>query len=112
ADVFLRSAVRLDRGSTVHGSASGGRGLVRTLDADQGRTGECRLRDWNERSVPEPSRRDFVTSSALGLIGIASGAMHLERSGASQPDGELLYVGTYTESDRPEGIYLVRMDTR
>lgn len=27
-------------------------------------------------------------------------------------DGELLYVGTYTESDRADGIHILRMDTR
>jgi 6-phosphogluconolactonase len=32
--------------------------------------------------------------------------------GESQLHDELLYVGTYTEGDRAEGIYLVRMDTR
>ena len=53
----------------------------------------------------DPSRRDFLTASAISLIGLARGS-------ASPPDGDLLYVGTYTEGTRSEGIYLVRMDRR
>jgi 6-phosphogluconolactonase len=49
------------------------------------------------------SRRDFLAASAIGLIGLARG---LE----TPPDGDLLYVGTYTETTRSEGIYLIRMD--
>ncbi len=50
-----------------------------------------------------PSRRDFLAASAISLIGLARGA---------ESDGDLLYVGTYTEGTRSEGIYLVRMDRR
>jgi 6-phosphogluconolactonase len=32
--------------------------------------------------------------------------------GEARADGDLLYVGTYTENTRSEGIYLVRMDRR
>jgi len=53
----------------------------------------------------DPSRRDFLTASAISLIGLARGS-------ESPPDGDLLYVGTYTEGTRSEGIYLVRMDRR
>jgi 6-phosphogluconolactonase len=53
----------------------------------------------------DPSRRDFLATSALVLIGLARGS-------ATPPDGDLLYVGTYTEGTRSEGIYLVRMDRR
>lgn len=59
----------------------------------------------------EPSRRDFIAGSAMGLIALASGAGNSSLE-AQQPAGELLYVGTYTEDKRAEGIYLVRMDTR
>jgi 6-phosphogluconolactonase len=52
-----------------------------------------------------PSRRDFLAASAIGLIGLARGS-------ATPPDDDLLYVGTYTEGTRSEGIYLVRMDRR
>jgi len=51
------------------------------------------------------SRRDFLAASAIGLIGLPRGS---ERP----PDGDLLYVGTYTAGTRSEGIYLVRMDRR
>src|SRR5207302_2867806 len=51
------------------------------------------------------SRRDFLAASAIGLIGLARGSK-------SPPDGDLLYVGTYTVRTRSEGIYLVRMDRR
>src|SRR6266480_7903307 len=53
----------------------------------------------------DQSRRDFLAASAIGLIGLAAGS---EKS----PDDDLLYVGTYTEGTRSEGIYLVRMDRR
>ena len=56
----------------------------------------------------EPSRRDFIAASALGILGFAS----LGRGRASRRDEELLYVGTYTEDKRTDGIFLVRMDTR
>jgi len=59
----------------------------------------------------EPSRRDFLAASAAGLIGLARSASNLAAD-ESVPDGELLYVGTYTDDTRSEGIYLVRMDSR
>jgi len=53
----------------------------------------------------EPSRRDFLAASAVGLVGLARGE-------ESQLDAELLYVGTYTEGGRTDGIHLIRMDRR
>jgi 6-phosphogluconolactonase len=44
----------------------------------------------------------------MALLGIAS----LGRQGDARGDEELLYVGTYTDEKRAEGIYLVRFDTR
>jgi 6-phosphogluconolactonase len=55
---------------------------------------------------PEPSRRDFIAISALGLLGIRT----LARAEEPVSDSQLLYVGTYTEDNRTDGIYLVRMD--
>jgi 6-phosphogluconolactonase len=58
---------------------------------------------------PDPSRRDFLAMSAftlLGAAGIARGTP--DRSS----DDQLLYVGTYTEDKRTDGVYLVRMDPR
>src|SRR5438876_5427427 len=49
------------------------------------------------------SRRDFLAASAISLIGLARG---------SERPGDLLYVGTYTEGTRSEGIYLIRMARR
>ncbi|MEP7347399.1 MAG: lactonase family protein [Gemmatimonadaceae bacterium] len=60
----------------------------------------------------EPSRRDFLAASALGLIGIASRTTDLAVDGDSRSDGELLYVGAYTEGDPSEGVQLLRMDTQ
>jgi len=51
------------------------------------------------------ARRDFLAVSAISLIGLARGS-------ESPPDGDLLYVGTYTERTHSEGIYLIRMDRR
>src|SRR5437763_13389283 len=58
------------------------------------------------------SRRDFLAASAIGLIGLAHGSERPALRGEAQADGDLLYVGTYTEGGRSEGIYLVRMDRR
>ncbi|MDQ3996898.1 MAG: lactonase family protein [Gemmatimonadota bacterium] len=58
------------------------------------------------------SRRDFLVGSALGLLCITSRPTHRTHGGESQLDDELLYVGTYTEGDRTDGIHLVRMNTR
>jgi len=55
------------------------------------------------RNPSRPSRRDFLAASAISLIGLARG---------SERPGDLLYVGTYTEGTRSEGIYLIRMDRR
>lgn len=60
----------------------------------------------------EPSRRDFLSASAAGLIALASGSPIVARGEEEQHDGDLLYVGTYTGGGRPGGIYLVRMDKR
>ena len=58
-----------------------------------------------------PSRRDFLAASAASLLGLASREQPA-RSEESRAEGELLYVGTYTDGNRAEGIYLVRMDPR
>src|SRR5689334_12561048 len=57
------------------------------------------------------SRREFLGASAFGLLEIARGS---KRSLSKEvPLGEeLLYVGTYTDDKRPDGIYLVCIDTR
>src|SRR5438105_2643664 len=56
----------------------------------------------------EPSRREFIAASALGLFGMAS----LARGEETRSESQLLYVGTYTENNRAEGIYLLGMDTQ
>ena len=61
---------------------------------------------------PELSRRDFLAAGAVGLVACARGSQSLVRREKSQPDDALLYVGTYTEGGRRDGIYLVRMDRR
>ena len=60
----------------------------------------------------EPSRRDFLAVSAVGLVALARGADAPARREQSQRDEQFLYVGTYTEDGRTDGIHLVRMDTR
>jgi 6-phosphogluconolactonase len=54
----------------------------------------------------EPSRRDFIAMSTLGLLG----ATGLARGDVPVSDSQLLYVGTYTDDKRTDGIYLVRMN--
>jgi 6-phosphogluconolactonase len=57
-----------------------------------------------------PSRRDFLGFSALGLLGLAGGTSRDAWGEEAQPGGVLLYVGTYTEGKRSDGIHLVRLD--
>jgi 6-phosphogluconolactonase len=56
----------------------------------------------------ELSRRDFLAASTAGLVGLATRAQDTE----SLRDSVLLYVGTYTDGNGSEGIYLVRLDLR
>ena len=58
----------------------------------------------------EPSRRDFLTASALGFVALARGSEIPTSREDVQWDGELLYVGTYTDDGRSKGVYVVRMD--
>jgi len=58
------------------------------------------------------SRRNFLAASAVGLVELARGSESLAWDDESKLDGDLLYVGTYTEDGRSDGIYLVRMDRR
>ena len=58
------------------------------------------------------SRRDFLAASALGLVGLACGSKRLASREESQLDDELLYVGTYTDDGRSDGISLIRIDRR
>ncbi len=59
-----------------------------------------------------PSRRDFLAASALGLVGLARSSKGLALREELKLDGELLYVGTYTDDGKSAGIYLVGMDRR
>ena len=60
----------------------------------------------------ELSRREFVATAAVGLVACARSSEGTMRSDASKDDDGLIYVGTYTEGTKSEGIYLVRMDPR
>lgn len=55
----------------------------------------------NDRTL---SRRDFIAATTLAGVGLWSGGLKVA-------DSPLLYVGTYTESGRRDGIHLVRMDS-
>ena len=58
------------------------------------------------------SRRDFLAGSALGLVGIACGPKGVSSREEPPPNDELLYVGTYTDDGRSDGICLTRFDGR
>jgi 6-phosphogluconolactonase len=58
------------------------------------------------------SRRDFLAASAISLIGLSRGSGSPALRDEAQTEGDLLYVGTYTDGGRSDGIYLVRMDRR
>ena len=54
------------------------------------------------------SRREFLGTTALGLLGIT----RLTRFAPLPNEQELLYVGSYTDAKRMEGVALVHFDTR
>ncbi|MFL5568087.1 MAG: lactonase family protein [Gemmatimonadaceae bacterium] len=58
------------------------------------------------------SRREFLATSTAGVIALARGSQGIAFGGDARVDGDLLYVGTYTDDGRSDGIYLVRMDPR
>ena len=58
------------------------------------------------------SRRDFLAASAAGLFALVRGPENQASPKEPQLDGDLLYVGTYTEGTKSDGIYLVHMDQR
>jgi hypothetical protein len=60
----------------------------------------------------DPSRREFLASSTISLIGLARGSENPALRDEAETDGDFLYVGTYTEGGRSEGIHLVRIDRR
>jgi 6-phosphogluconolactonase len=60
----------------------------------------------------QPSRRDFLAAAGVGLVGLTRGSPHLALREESLVDDELLYVGTYTDEHRSDGVFLLRMDRR
>jgi len=60
----------------------------------------------------DPSRREFLAASAVVLIGLVPGSRSRVGRKDSEIDSDLLYVGTYTEGTKSEGVYLLRMDRR
>ena len=58
----------------------------------------------------EVSRRQFLGASAAGLFALARGAESAGEPAQTRVEGELFYVGTYTDDGRSKGIYLLRMD--
>jgi 6-phosphogluconolactonase len=58
----------------------------------------------------DPSRRDFLAAAGAGLLGLGARSSLLTLREEPPLDDQLLYVGTYTDAKRSDGIYLVRMD--
>ena len=58
------------------------------------------------------SRRDFLAGTTLGIAGLWSGASASLVGTLAKRGGMLLYVGTYTEGGRRDGIHFVRMNSR
>jgi 6-phosphogluconolactonase len=53
------------------------------------------------------SRRQFIAVGAIGAVGLWRGPRALPLA-----DSQLLYVGAYTEPGRPEGLHLLRFDSK
>jgi 6-phosphogluconolactonase len=58
------------------------------------------------------SRREFLAASIVGLAAFSRDPTNLAASEEKQLNSDLLYVGTYTEGGRRDGIHLIRMDRR
>ncbi len=87
--------------------SSNARDAVGEMDPDPHPVHEANM--TNDLSL---SRRDFVAATTLGLVGFWHAAS-ARAWGQSAPAGSsLLYVGTYTEAGRHDGVHLVRMDHR
>jgi len=63
-------------------------------------------------SSRDPSRRKFLAMSAAGLVALTRDPENLISDDGSQTEGHLLYVGTYTDKTKSEGIYVLRLDQR
>jgi len=68
--------------------------------------------EMNPANPRERSRREFLAASVVGLVELARGSKSLASRDESLMDSELLYVGTYTEGGRTDGIHLIRVDRR
>jgi 6-phosphogluconolactonase len=60
------------------------------------------------RATTGSSRREFLGATTLGLLGIT----RFTRLAHLPNEQELLYVGSYTDAKRAEGVALVHFDTR
>jgi 6-phosphogluconolactonase len=59
----------------------------------------------------QPTRRELLAASAVGLVALVRGSLGFFRRGGLSST-QLLYVGTYTEGGRRDGVYLISMDAR
>ena len=57
------------------------------------------------------TRRDFVAATTLGAVGVLRGTTSLAALVEPRAADALLYVGTYTEAGRTDGLFLMRMDS-
>jgi hypothetical protein len=56
------------------------------------------------------TRRDFVATTTLGAVALWRGTA-LAQGSPSRAADPLMYVGSYTENGRRDGIFLVRMNS-
>ncbi|MEP6732891.1 MAG: lactonase family protein [bacterium] len=57
------------------------------------------------------TRRDFVATTTLGAVALLRSATAFAETPRSRAADPLMYVGTYTENGRRDGIFLVRMNS-
>ena len=64
------------------------------------------------RGTNSSTRRDFLVASAAGVIALVRAPGSPAWGEEPEMDDELLYVGSYTDETRPEGIHVIHMNRR
>ena len=61
-------------------------------------------------STKKLTRRKFLQSAATSISAIGLLGLHVRSKASAAPDEQTLYVGTYTNAGKSEGIYIYRLN--